>query len=49
MQLACRHPAMTPEMRVKLRGLVNQLAPAFDGFPALAETVRRGWDVTRDR
>lgn len=42
-QLACRHPEMDRLTDKHLRAVVDQLTPLFAPFPALAESVRRGW------
>lgn len=41
LQLATRHPTMSPKMRRVLRGIVDQLKPLFAGTPG-EEIIRRG-------
>lgn len=48
LQLAWRHPNLNPKQRELLERVVDGLAQPLTG-PTLRETIRQGWDRTRDR
>ncbi len=47
LQLACRHPDMTPAQYGLIRKVCRPLEQLFGGV--LAESVQRGWDPDYDR
>ena len=47
LQLAWRHPSLSPHQKIIIRNIADQLEPLFDGL--LAEMIEAGWDTEQDQ